>query len=440
MNCITFSRDSGDSHRGKIYHDLRVVSILVLLMLIALARMVSANGVISNGDFETGDLTGWTASVIAAVQPPPPLTPLISVSAVGGNHFAVFETGEFATGPFISTLEQTFPVPDNFVLRFDFSFSTDDDATGGGSSPFFDAFAVSLTAGGSTYELLLADRSGAHDDPFGTAPGTTALDMPTGPLFDFRYVADLSALAGQTATLYFDIISEDDGMVASARIDNVNTRITANVDIDPNTLNLRSMGRWITCYLELQRDHDVADIDVASIRLNDVIPAETKPTGIGDYDDDGDPDLMVKFDRAEVIALLSPGQITPITISGNVGGQQFGGTDYINVISRPVYPAEDEDSTPLIETVTLEVHPNPFNPSAQISYGIPNSCRVVIQVWDIQGRLVRTIEDTEKAPGIYSTEWNGKNEAGRIVSSGIYFCRLVAGSDGIITKKLMLLR
>jgi len=80
--------------------------------------------------------------------------------------------------------------------------------------------------------------------------------------------------------------------------------ITATVDIYPQTLNLRSRGKWITAFIELPEDYNVADINVSSIMLNDTIPAELRPLAIGDYDEDGIPDLMVKFDRAEVISYI----------------------------------------------------------------------------------------------------------------------------------------
>jgi hypothetical protein len=80
--------------------------------------------------------------------------------------------------------------------------------------------------------------------------------------------------------------------------------IEATVDINPNTLNLKSNGQYLTCYIELPEGENVADIDVSTILLNGIVSAELDPTTIGDYDLDDIPDLMVKFDRAEVMALV----------------------------------------------------------------------------------------------------------------------------------------
>lgn len=111
--------------------------------------------------------------------------------------------------------------------------------------------------------------------------------------------------------------------------------VEAIIDIDPDTLNLKSKGKWVTCYIELPEDYDVSDIDTSTVKLNyedfDEISAELHPTEVGDHDTDGIPDLMVKFDRQELIAILSVGE-AKLTITGEVNGSPFEGTDTINVI------------------------------------------------------------------------------------------------------------
>jgi hypothetical protein len=114
--------------------------------------------------------------------------------------------------------------------------------------------------------------------------------------------------------------------------------VTAIIDIHPHTLNLKSKGKWITCYIELPDGYDVGDIDFSTVMLNDTIPVslldvpapDPVPTEIGDYDGDGIPDLLVKFDRAEVMALLSVGEAT-LTITGEVAGTPFEGSDTVRV-------------------------------------------------------------------------------------------------------------
>ncbi len=80
--------------------------------------------------------------------------------------------------------------------------------------------------------------------------------------------------------------------------------IIPTVDINPDTLNLRSGGKWIMAYIELSEGYDVNEINVSSVMLNDSIQAEFSRIAIGDYDNDTIPDLMVKFDRAKVISYI----------------------------------------------------------------------------------------------------------------------------------------
>ncbi len=90
-------------------------------------------------------------------------------------------------------------------------------------------------------------------------------------------------------------------------------------------------------------------------------------------------------------------------------------------------------------------YPNPFNPSTTISYSIhsrgssedPN--RTLLEIYNLLGQKVRTLVDEAQSPGLYSIEWAGNNDAGKKVSSGIYFYRLVLGAESQ-TKKMMLVK
>jgi hypothetical protein len=112
--------------------------------------------------------------------------------------------------------------------------------------------------------------------------------------------------------------------------------VDATIDIDPNTLNLKSKGKWITSYIELPEGYDVNIIDVSSILLEDTISPQPRPFTFGDYDSDGIPDLMVKFDRSEVIDLLLPGTYN-LKITGEMEGDSLfeGYSDLITVTNPP---------------------------------------------------------------------------------------------------------
>ena len=88
--------------------------------------------------------------------------------------------------------------------------------------------------------------------------------------------------------------------------------VVADMVIEPGTLNPKSKGKWVTAYIELPADAEqtLQDIDLTSVKLQDSIAPAESPTSIGDHDGDGIPDLMLKFDRAALCAVLGTGTQT----------------------------------------------------------------------------------------------------------------------------------
>jgi hypothetical protein len=120
--------------------------------------------------------------------------------------------------------------------------------------------------------------------------------------------------------------------------------IKANIVVDPNTLNLSSNGRWITCFIELETDFDPNGIDGGSVTFANTVPAwmgdqgwatpEANWENVSDFDDDGVTERMVKFDRSAVQALVQPGEAT-VTVQGKMfGGRPFEGAAVIRVIDN----------------------------------------------------------------------------------------------------------
>jgi hypothetical protein len=121
--------------------------------------------------------------------------------------------------------------------------------------------------------------------------------------------------------------------------------LKANVVLDPNTLNLDSNGRWITCYIELEPGQDPADIIGESVTLGDDVTActdggqgwaisEANSENVADFDNDGVNERMVKFDRSAVQALVQESGTT-VTVKGNLStSETFEGTAVIRVIDK----------------------------------------------------------------------------------------------------------
>jgi len=103
-------------------------------------------------------------------------------------------------------------------------------------------------------------------------------------------------------------------------------------------------------------------------------------------------------------------------------------------------PVANEDNTeiPLV-TALQKNYPNPFNPETTIRYSLSNNGPVKIQIYNIKGQLIRNLVNENKKAGNYTVIWNGKDEQGKSVSSGIYFYRMQS-SKYSATQKMMLMK
>ncbi len=86
------------------------------------------------------------------------------------------------------------------------------------------------------------------------------------------------------------------------------------------------------------------------------------------------------------------------------------------------------------------IHPNPFNPSTQIAYDLPRSARVSVTVYDVAGRLVRVIrDDVPTEAGSHAEAWDGMNNSGARLASGVYLCRLEVDGE-VFSRRMVLLK
>lgn len=90
------------------------------------------------------------------------------------------------------------------------------------------------------------------------------------------------------------------------------------------------------------------------------------------------------------------------------------------------------------EKYQLSNYPNPFNPTTTISYNIAQKGEIKIEIYNIKGQKIKTLVKDKLESGLYSTVWNGKNEYGFNVSSGIYFCKLKSGNQETMRKMILI--
>jgi flagellar hook assembly protein FlgD len=85
-------------------------------------------------------------------------------------------------------------------------------------------------------------------------------------------------------------------------------------------------------------------------------------------------------------------------------------------------------------------YPNPFNPETTIEFDLPKDASLQLKIYDVTGKLVRTYADGERwDAGYHSVVWDGKDERGKSLSSGMYFYRMITDEFNQ-TKQMLLLK
>ena len=84
-------------------------------------------------------------------------------------------------------------------------------------------------------------------------------------------------------------------------------------------------------------------------------------------------------------------------------------------------------------------YPNPSSGRMEIKYQLPRSGRVDLKIYNVSGQLVRTLESGNKPAGFYGVRWDGRDDQGQNVSSGIYFCKLQSSGFNA-TQRLTVIR
>jgi hypothetical protein len=176
----------------------------------------------------------------------------------------------------------------------------------------------------------------------------------------------------------------------------------------------------------------------------------------------GDDYATIKYypngDTAWVIRYNSPANNTDvasaITVddSGNVyvTGTSYNSltyTDYttIKYVKKPSAVGNEVESSEKPSEFTLsQNYPNPFNPTTTIKFKVQGSrfkvpVHTTLKIYNVRGQMVRTLVDEPKSTGDYTIQWDGKNDKGEQLSSGVYFYQLKVG-DYTSAKKMVLLK
>ena len=282
--------------------------------------------------------------------------------------------------------------------------------------------------------------------------GTGSSDPDAGQTLSYAWsFGDGSSASGATASHAYGITGTflvtlqvcDNGTpqlcasdVASAVI---SSEVTASIILKNNGSTIRTHGGGKELVGIETVLHPLTAIDVSSIRMSTTFPgagsvseiaALTKGAKIGDMDLDLVPDLDVFFARTDIAALLGNvpnNTVITIRISGNIvttsGNLAFAGTKSVTIKAGGG------------GAVSASAYPNPFNPETSIAYATKINGPVTLKIYSIDGRLVRTLKENEyTTAGSHEVRWNGIDNAGRHVPSGVYFVRTSVKSETSVFK------
>lgn len=236
----------------------------------------------------------------------------------------------------------------------------------------------------------------------------------------------------------------------------------------PNPFNPKSQG-IVRALLLGSAEFDVTGIQLGSVSCEQTaFPINTEIVDMGSVHHDtnqpcagrtpdGFDDLLLTFSTPDVAAALGTaakgdtvclhltGQLRDgtafegrdvVTIAGNTGGPMSMEQD---IIPRPDGGETAEPGMPAQFALHQNV-PNPFNPATTIRYDVPDGgAHIALRIYDVNGGLVRTLEKGFETSGRKSAMWNGLNDAGNPVATGIYIYRLT-GPAFEQTRKMILLK
>jgi hypothetical protein len=189
--------------------------------------------------------------------------------------------------------------------------------------------------------------------------------------------------------------------------------------------------------------YDASELEFVSARLSDAMVSPLAEMFFWSGGQDG----RVQVDLAVLgtgVTIGGSGDVAVLTFRALGGEYALGLTDALlrgvenEDLTAELSGLESTTTTPTAFRLSQNV-PNPFNPRTVVAYEVPQVSEVTVRVYDVTGRLVRTLVDGTVEPGRYAVEWDGVSDAGESVGSGVYFCVMDAPAYHA-THKMMLLK
>jgi hypothetical protein len=113
--------------------------------------------------------------------------------------------------------------------------------------------------------------------------------------------------------------------------------------------------------------------------------------------------------------------VTGVVVASNADRQAFG--DDVQFVT-----GNSTAAPPIPDRFAFDSgHPNPFNARPSIQFDLPTPSRVNLEIFDVVGRLVKTLVNGSLGVGRHLVDWDGLDDRGAPVAAGVYYCRMVAG-------------
>ncbi|HEY3155238.1 MAG TPA: PKD domain-containing protein [Candidatus Eisenbacteria bacterium] len=223
--------------------------------------------------------------------------------------------------------------------------------------------------------------------------------------------------------------------LTSASISNF---IPANI-VRNTTQPIRTTGNRQELFGIETPSRQLTDINTSSIRMSTTFPnagtvseiqnTDTRDLKIGDIDGNGFFDLDVHFKRSALKDLLlhvPNGATVELVITARTSGDNVPVRGTISVVKAG--PGQ----------VVSAAAPNPFRQDGTaISYRVGDNGPVSVRIYSVNGQLVRSLREEYATPGAYEVRWNGRDDGGRVMPSGIYFVSVKQGLEASTTRVVL---
>ena len=109
-----------------------------------------------------------------------------------------------------------------------------------------------------------------------------------------------------------------------------------------------------------------------------------------------------------------------------------------DTMSTAITGIEIDDNGLPGEFVLAQNYPNPFNPTTEIQFALPERGNVDLAIYNTLGQRIRTLVSGVRSAGVFTVTWDGKNDLGKPVTSGIYMYKIVSGQHQAIRKMILM--